>query len=78
MLVLTRKSGEGIRIGDDIKIVVVDIRDNQVKLGIEAPLAHTVHREEIYSKIKEENLGASMVSPAELKDALKDPKKRDD
>ena len=48
MLVLTRKSGEGIRIGDDIRIVVVDIKENQVKLGIEAPQELMVHRDEIY------------------------------
>ena len=70
MLVLTRKSGEGIRIGDDIKIVIVEIKENHVRIGIEAPLNQTVHREEIYLKIKEENIGAAKVSPDQVKDAL--------
>lgn len=78
MLVLTRKSGEGIRIGDDVRIVVVEAREGQVKIGIEAPLSRTVHREEIYMRIKEENVRASRVSPRELEDALKDRQKKHD
>ncbi len=70
MLVLTRKSGEGIRIGDDIRIVVVDIKDNQVKLGIDAPQTLMVHRDEIYMRIQEENIRAADLSPAELTGAL--------
>ncbi len=59
MLVLTRKSGEGIRIGQDVRIVIVEVKDNHVKIGIDAPLSHTVHREEIYQKILEENVRAA-------------------
>jgi carbon storage regulator len=70
MLVLTRKSGEGIRIGDDIRVVVVEIKENQVKLGIDAPQALTVHRDEIYTRIQEENIRAADLSPAELTGAL--------
>lgn len=70
MLVLTRKSGEGVRIGDDVRIVVVEVRENQVKLGIEAPLSKTVHREEIYLKIQEENIRAAGLRP-EIADTLK-------
>jgi carbon storage regulator len=70
MLVLTRKSGEGIRIGDDIRIVVVDIKDNQVKLGIEAPQSLMVHRDEIYKRIQEDNIRAAEQSPEELRGAL--------
>ena len=55
MLVLTRKLGEGIAIGDDIKIVVMQIKGKQVRLGIKASPTTTVHREEIYRKIQEEN-----------------------
>lgn len=66
MLVLTRKSGEGIRIGDDIRIVVVEVKDNQVKLGIEAPVELAVHRDEIYRKIQEENIRAAGVRPDDL------------
>lgn len=53
MLVLTRRLGESIVIGDDIIIRVLDI-DGQVKLGIEAPQNISVHREEIYTKIQKE------------------------
>lgn len=59
MLVLTRKVGEGIAIGDDIKIVVMQIKGKQVRLGIRASEATIVHREEIYQRIQEENRRAS-------------------
>ncbi len=72
MLVLTRKSGEGIRIGDDIRIVVVEVKENQVKIGIEAPLELTVHRDEIYEKIQQENIRAAKLLPTELTGALDD------
>lgn len=54
MLVLTRKRGENIRIGDSVKITVIEVRPGQVKLGIEAPPEVKVHREEIYTRIKKE------------------------
>lgn len=54
MLILTRKLGENIRIGDSIKITIVEVRSGQVKLGIEAPPEIKVHREEIYVRLKEE------------------------
>lgn len=66
MLVLTRKSGEAIRIGDDVRIVVVEVRDGQVRLGIEAPIEQPVHREEIYLKIQQENRAASTMVPDEI------------
>lgn len=55
MLVLTRKLNEALRIGDDIKITVVEVKGNQVRLGIEAPLSVPVYREELYLKVREEN-----------------------
>ena len=61
MLVLTRKSGETIRIGDEITISIVEIRGNQVKLGISAPRNVTVHREEVYELIQEQNRQAAQV-----------------
>lgn len=55
MLVLTRKTDESIIIGDDIRITVVEVRHDQVKLGITAPRDIPVHREEVYREIQEEN-----------------------
>ena len=54
MLILTRRVGESIIIGDDIIITVFGIKSNQVKIGIEAPMEVAVHRSEIYDKIQEE------------------------
>ncbi|OOF78921.1 carbon storage regulator [Rodentibacter caecimuris] len=52
MLILTRKVGESVLIGDDISITVLSVRGNQVKLGVQAPKEVSVHREEIYQQIK--------------------------
>lgn len=59
MLVLTRKKGESIRIGDGIICTILESGSGQVKIGIQAPLSMPVHREEIYLRIKEENLAAA-------------------
>lgn len=59
MLILTRKLGESIAIGDEIRISVLGIRGRQVRLGIDAPADVIVHREEIYLKIQAENRKAS-------------------
>ena len=56
MLVLTRKSGQGIWVSEDIRIVVVDIREGQVKLGIDAPRETPIFRDEIYDKVRTANL----------------------
>jgi carbon storage regulator len=55
MLVLTRKLGESIWINDDVRIVIQNIRGNQVRVGIAAPKEMVVHREEIYQRIHREN-----------------------
>jgi carbon storage regulator len=73
MLVLTRKLGEKIKIGDQISITVVELDGRYVKLGIEAPRSVIVHREEVYQRIQEENKraatqnqGADLASMADL------------
>ncbi len=55
MLILTRKLGESIIIEDNIKVTVVEINKQQIKLGIDAPKHITINREEIAKKVKEEN-----------------------
>jgi carbon storage regulator len=55
MLILTRKLGESIIIEDNIKVTVVSINNQQIKLGIEAPKHITINREEVARKVKEEN-----------------------
>jgi len=59
LLVLTRKVDQSITIGSDIRVTVLEIRGNQVRLGIEAPKETSVHRTEIYEMIVEENIKAS-------------------
>ena len=67
MLILTRKLGESINIGEDIRISVLGIHGRQVRIGIDAPLDVVVHREEIYVKIQEENRKAQKSIPSDLK-----------
>jgi carbon storage regulator len=57
MLILTRRVGEALMIGDDVSITVLGVKGNQVRLGIEAPRSIAVHREEIYRRIKREQAG---------------------
>ena len=52
MLVLTRRLGESITIGEDIRIIIVDVDGNQIKIGIDAPKTVKIYREELYAKIK--------------------------
>jgi carbon storage regulator len=59
MLVLTRKPGELLRIGDDVTVKIISIAGNQVRIGIEAPHDVAVHRQEIWERIqRERELGA--------------------
>ncbi len=57
MLILTRRSGEVLKIGDDIDVTVLGVTGNQVRVGINAPRDVAVHREEIYQKIQQEQSG---------------------
>ena len=52
MLILTRKKGESLHIGDNIKIVITEIKGGDVRIGVDAPKDIEVHREEIYKKIQ--------------------------
>jgi carbon storage regulator len=54
MLILTRRVGEQLRIGEDVSVIVLEVRGNQVRLGITAPKSVTVHREEVFERIAQE------------------------
>jgi len=71
MLVLTRKSGEGIRVGDDIRVIVTEIREGQVRLGIEAPKSIGIYRDEVYALIEEENRCSVSTTSQDISNTLK-------
>jgi len=62
MLVLTRKLNESIMIGDSVEVTVVEVKGEQVKLGIKAPKDVKVHRREVYLAIQSENIDASKLA----------------
>ena len=66
MLVLTRKVHQSIVIGEGIEVVVLEVRGEQVRLGIRAPKDVTVHRKEVYQQILDENKSASEVRPEDV------------
>jgi carbon storage regulator len=59
MLVLTRKIGESIKINEDVKITVIDVKGKNIRLGIEAPKETKIYREEVFLRIKQENRTAA-------------------
>jgi len=69
MLILTRKLGERITIGDDISITLLEIKGSQVRLGIEAPKGIGIYRQEVYERIRQQNLRASEVTAYDLSEA---------
>ncbi|TYO95526.1 carbon storage regulator CsrA [Desulfallas thermosapovorans] len=71
MLVLSRKKNQGIMLGDDIKIAVLEIKDDIVKIGIEAPRCVTILRSELYQAVREENTTA-VASDGNVVELLKD------
>ena len=64
MLVLTRRPGESVMIGDDVVLTVLDVRGDVVRLGIKAPRSVQVHREEVYEELQKVNREAA--SPSEV------------
>jgi len=67
MLVLTRKAGESIVIGSQIRITVLEMQGRQIRLGIEAPAEIPVHRGEVYERIRKENEEAATAGADELR-----------
>ncbi len=59
MLILTRQTGKAIRIGDNITLTILGIRGNTIRIGISAPQEVSVHREEVYLRIKKEDKAAA-------------------
>lgn len=72
MLVLTRRLNQSIKIGDEIEITVIEVRGDQVRLGVTAPRDVSVHRKEVYLQIQQENRAASASPDASDLDALGD------
>jgi len=66
MLVLSRKKDEVIVIGDDIEVTIVDIRGDQIKIGVSAPRSVSIHRKEIYDAIHAENKAASQATASQV------------
>lgn len=62
MLVLSRRKGEAVIIGDGIKVTVIDVRGDQIRLGIDAPRTVSVHREEVYEQVLAENAAAAQTA----------------
>lgn len=72
MLIITRKKGESLMIGDDIEITISKIEDGSVKIGIDAPKDVTILRKELYEAVEEENKEASKIDLEILKNLKKD------
>jgi carbon storage regulator len=70
MLILTRKLGEVIAVGDEIKIVILDIKGRQVRIGVQAPKKTKVYREELYQLITEQNKESSQSDSDRIGDIL--------
>lgn len=76
MLVLTRRPGESIVVGDNIVVTVIEIKGGQVRIGIDAPREVDVYREEIYEQVRQENLSAIANADA-IRKAVQDRQRPD-
>ncbi|BDI28296.1 carbon storage regulator [Capsulimonas corticalis] len=72
MLVLTRRLNQSIKIGDDVEITVIEVRGDQVRLGVSAPRDVAVHRKEVYLQIQQENRAAASVEDPSALDEIGD------
>ena len=77
MLILTRRVGEKIMLGDDVIITVMGVTGNQVRLGADAPKSIAVHREEIYQRIQNEKLDRPVIKEPKRDQPKRDQPKRD-
>jgi carbon storage regulator len=68
MLILTRRVGESLKIGDNVTVTILGVRGHQVRIGVNAPKEVPVHREEIYNRIQQEQDGDQPPSPEEDKE----------
>ena len=66
MLVLTRRAGESIVIGDDVRVVILDVHGDTVRVGIDAPRSVQVHRAEVYAEVQAANAAAVNQQSADL------------
>ncbi len=70
MLIITRRPGEKLMVGDDVVIEVIEVNGSSVRIGIAAPKSIPVYREEIYTAVKEENAAAATADAAQLPEDL--------
>ena len=71
MLIITRRPGEKVMLGDDVVVEVIEVSGSSVRIGIAAPRSVPVYREEIYTAIKSENTAAAAADPAQLPEELR-------
>lgn len=74
MLILSRKIGEKIIIGNNIELTIIDMKDGQVRLGIQAPRDITVFRKELYNEVQSENQEATIIKEENILSTLKKEK----
>jgi carbon storage regulator len=76
MLIITRRPGEKVMIGDDVVVEVIEVSGSSVRIGIDAPKSIRVYREEIYTAVKAENTAAAGADPGQVPDDLPVPSDR--